>query len=312
MSYYYVVEIADPTQIHNLDEMAFSDFESTGVEEFSLDEPRVDEILGERSYSGGDLPDSVIDEVNDVVTTEYCGKKYYFSEEKKAQAFKHYCLQFTQSITLERYVQEDWNSEWKKHYKPIQVNDELVIIPDWETEYSGPEEHKLFIRPGMGFGTGSHETTFLCLKFFTEYIKKNESIHVLDFGSGSGILGLATLLYNHSNRVDLYDIDPEAMINVSQNVSINQMENLAIQSILPAQRDLINKKYDVVFANILENVLTLEVDYLSKSLNKGGALILSGLLNEQAQGIKTLYESNGLTFVKEESRGDWSVLEFTL
>jgi ribosomal protein L11 methyltransferase len=307
-SYYIVSVLSKDNEDLDLAELALKEFNSTGVEEFSLDEATVDEILGERSYSGGDLPESVLDEVNTKAKDYSELYKFYFSNKEDAGSFLFEVSNHSLNAKLTEHTQEDWNQEWKKHYKQIVVNDELIIAPEWEKDVES--KHVLYIQPGMGFGTGSHETTFLCLKKYLELPNAKDKIQVLDFGSGSGILGLATLLLNKENQVALYDIDPEAMINADQNIAINNMQNLNIVKVLPNNRDQIEKEYDLVFANILQNILELEKDNLKKSIKKDGYIILSGLLKDQVDETKNSYQQLGLSFVDSEIKGDWGVLVF--
>lgn len=288
--------------------LATEKYGSLGIEEYSLEEAEVDRILGERSYSGGDLPESVLDEVEDVVKNGPVTLRFFFDEENSALGFSAELRKSVLGeVQVESRPEEDWNAEWKKHYAPIRVNEKLTIVPSWETNFQSAGE-KLFINPGMGFGTGSHETTFLCLRLFVEELKSAPK-DVLDFGSGSGILGLAALRFYPEARVDFYDIDPEANKNCYQNAEINHLADRKFRLLLPEVRNHLQPSYDVVFANILENVLQLERDYLISAVKPGGSLILSGLLKHQAQGIRELY-SRDITFVKELEKGDWSALLF--
>lgn len=286
-----------------------SDFGAMGVEEFSIDEPEVDRILGERSYSGGDLPSDVLDEVEDVVKTGALTARFFFEDENGARAFhREISKTVLGESQVEEHPMEDWNAEWKKHYSPIKVNDQLTIVPSWQTEFRPESGETLFINPGMGFGTGSHETTFLCLKLFTEDCPVSPD-EVLDFGSGSGILGLAAMKLSPGARVDFYDIDPEANENCFQNASINALQERQFRLLLPEVRDRLQAQYAVVFANILENILKEEREFLISRVRPGGSLILSGLLRHQSAGIISSYSSS-LEFVKEMTKGDWSALLF--
>ena len=219
MQNYYIIEIKNPLSINNWDEieaLSFLKFDSTGVEDFSLEEDKVDEILGERSYSGADIPLSVIEEVEQRISSEdLISKKVYFSTKEDALGFKEYILEnFKIYSEFYEVAGQDWNEQWRKNFKPIKVNDEFEIVPSWEKEtYSSSTDHKLYIYPGMGFGTGNHETTFLCLALILKTKKINETKTCLDFGCGSGILGLALRLYNSKIKLDLYDIEQEALDN---------------------------------------------------------------------------------------------------
>lgn len=298
-----------PEDWPSLQELAISGYHAQGIEEYSLDEPEVDRILGERSYSGGDLPEDVLDEVEVVVKNGPVNVRYFFENESDARGFHQ---ELGRRVLAESQIEEcpveDWNAEWKKHYSPIVVNDKLTIVPSWQKGHKVDSGEKILINPGMGFGTGSHETTFLCLKLFTEDVKGAVQ-DVLDFGSGSGILGLAALKLNPEARVDFYDIDPEANENCFQNAEINSLADRKFRLLLPEVRHLLQPGYDTVFANILENILLDEKDYLLSVVKPGGTLILSGLLRHQSAGIITAY-GKSLTFVKELTRGDWSALLF--
>ncbi len=292
-----------------VEDLAVNRFGSIGIEEFSIDEPEVDRILGERSYSGGDLPQDVLDEVEETVKKGPVTLRFFFETGDPAKGFfEELKKTILGEIQIDELPVEDWNAEWKKHYSPIVVNEKLTIVPAWEKNYKPSSGESLFINPGMGFGTGSHETTFLCLKLFTEDVA-GKPVDVLDFGSGSGILGLAALKFHPEARVDFYDIDPEANENCFQNAEINNLKDRKFRLLLPEVRSYLQPGYDVVFANILENILILERDYLISAVKPGGALILSGLLRHQSPGIIAKY-SNDITFVKQLTKGDWSALLF--
>ncbi|MES2528445.1 MAG: 50S ribosomal protein L11 methyltransferase [Bdellovibrionota bacterium] len=292
-----------------VEDLAVNRFGSIGIEEFSIDEPEVDRILGDRSYSGGDLPQDVLDEVEDVVKSGPVTLRFFFETGDPAKGFfEELKKTILGEIQIDELPVEDWNAEWKKHYSPIVVNEKLTIVPAWEKNHQAKSGHNLFINPGMGFGTGSHETTFLCLKLFTEDVT-GTPVDVLDFGSGSGILGLAALKFYPEVRVDFYDIDPEANENCFQNAEINSLSERKFRLLLPQVRNHLQPGYNVVFANILENILVEEREFLIKSVLPGGSLILSGLLRHQSAGIIEKYSSD-ITFVKELTKGDWSALLF--
>lgn len=295
--------------LHVVEDIALTDFGAMGIEEFSLSEAEVDNILGERSYSGGDLPQEVLDEVEEKVLNGPVNFRFFFSNEIEAKSFLD-CVskQFLCEAQIETQKSEDWNAEWKKHYQAIKVNDQLEIIPSWSKDYKSHSKEQIYIYPGMGFGTGSHETTFLCLKLFTENILNSNVSTVLDFGSGSGILGLAVFKFFPDAKVDFYDIDPEANKNCYQNAETNHLENHSFRLLLPEVRSKLLLEYDVVYANILENILMEERDSLISHTKDTGFLILSGLLRHQAQGIIDSYSQKGMKLVSHLEKGDWTAL----
>lgn len=310
MEKYYYLEMAISSDIEaQVDDLAMSNFNCTGIEEFSIDEPSVDAILGQRSYSGADLPLSVIEEVEHTVTSELTHKKLYFECEQACKTFQAHLKEKyqIQSKVCSGEV-KDWNEEWKKSYSPILVNESLEIIPEWNKHtYHSSALEQVYIYPGMGFGTGGHETTFLCLKLFSE-LEYHETSSCLDFGCGSGILGLAyKKLLPNADIIDLYDIDQQALDNCIQNIELNDISVDDFKLLLPKNRNEIDKKYDLVFANILQNVLLLEKKFLSHAMCENGYLILSGLLKGQEEEVINSYclENSDLKHVKTIQKGDW-------
>ncbi len=293
-----------------IEQKSMDQFSALGIEEFSLTEAQVDEILGDRAYSGGDVPETVLDEVEETVLSQPAHYRFFFDSNENAQSFKSFCeKEILAELQLEEQNSQDWNAEWKKHYAPILVNDQFEVIPSWMQDYKSKAKNSLFINPGMGFGTGSHETTFLCLRLLTE-ATQNKMASILDFGSGSGILGLASFKFFPDAEIDFYDIDPEANKNCFQNAELNGLENMSFRLVLPEVRHVLKDEYDLVFANILESILLLEQKYLVSVTRPGGLLILSGLLNHQVKGIVQTYEALGMKLINHLSKGDWSALSF--
>lgn len=295
---------------------ALDDFGCDGIEEFALEEARVDEILGERAYSGGDIPESLIDEVQaatiDQDTITY---KYFFYQndfEENAANFVFFLKENYPELPLFTAQKnfEDWNAEWKKFYTPIIVSPRLEIIPEWlKDSRAHSSAAKVYIYPGMGFGTGTHETTYLCLSLFD---KISDDITFgsacLDFGCGSGILGIAALKIKKMPTL-FCDIDKSALDNCIQNLVLNfEGEILEGTKLVIRERFSVDKKYNLVFANILEYVLLSEKETILSSLEKNGYLIVSGLLNHQVENIVSAYQP--LKKVAVVSKNDWSAILF--
>lgn len=312
---YYEVIISKSVSAANLEELKESAFmfHCTGLEEFSLIEEEVDEILGERSYSGGNLPTEVLDEVNSIaLERSEVGVKVYFSTLKDANEYKVYVFK---KIGLELVVSEinskDWNEEWRKHYSRIQITDDFAIVPEWEKESIKSDE--LYIYPGQGFGTGEHETTNLCLKSFVKFKDTLSSCDsVLDYGCGSGILGLAVLKFSQSANIVMYDIDDSALLNTQQNIELNEMKKESFKLLNAKEKNKIFDKYDVVFANILQNVLLSEADDILRNLKKGSLLIISGLLIGQESDVINKYQSllPSLVHLETMSLNNWTCITF--
>ncbi len=312
---FYIVTVSFETEAKadEINEIALNSFHVDGIEEFSLNEETVDEILGERAYSGGDIPTEVIHEVEDVTKANGdLSYKYYFfnGDLKRAEDFSAYLDENHSDYkkTIEKNEFSDWNAEWRKHYAPIEVTDELSVVPEWfkKEDYKENKNH-IYINPGMGFGTGEHETTFLCLKLL-EGIKQNISKKslCLDFGCGSGILGIGAIK-KKDMQVDFVDIDPAALDNCHENLKLNfNQEDLNGHALMSRERYELGEKYDLVFANILEHVLISEKPVILDALKKGSYLVLSGILNHQVDNI--ISEYSNLEMVKTETKGDWSAI----
>lgn len=292
---------------------AIEDFQCDGIEEFSLEEARVDEILGERAYSGGDIPESLLDEVTAATESqEQITYKYFFYQndyEINSSDFVFFMKENFPELPLytDQKNIEDWNAEWKKFYAPIIVSKDLEVIPEWLKDSNViSTADKIYIYPGMGFGTGTHETTYLCLKLFDKIKNElNSSMRCLDFGCGSGILGIAALKIKSMQTV-FCDIDRDALDNCIQNLTLNlEGENLTGSSLVIRDRYVI-EKFELVFANILLHVLISEQQVILQSLAPKGLLIISGLLNNQID--KILEEYSMLDLIEVVSKGDWSAI----
>lgn len=294
---------------------ALEDFHCDGVEEFSLEEARVDEILGERAYSGGDVPESLIDEVQAAtIDQDSFTYKYFFYEddyEANSAAFVFFLKEHYPELSLFTAQRdfEDWNAEWKKFYNPIHVSDNLEIIPEWLIDsHEKKSRQQVYIYPGMGFGTGTHETTFLCLVLFDQIMQEFTSADsCLDFGCGSGILGIAAMK-TRKMRTHFCDIDRSALENCTQNLVLNFSGQNLEGTELTIRDRYTPKKYDLVFANILENVLISEKPTILTSLKRGGYLIVSGILNHQLESI--IKEYSHMEKKAVVSKGDWSAVLF--
>jgi ribosomal protein L11 methyltransferase len=314
MSYHRVTvfNVGDARRTGALQELAMDHYSCQGIEEYSMDEAAVDALLGTRSYSGGDLPQEVLNEVDQAMHDGGCHFKFFFADGDRplAEGFlKAVRASLLCEAQLETFQDEDWNAEWKKHYRPIEVEGGLVILPEWESVGAYQHSQVLRIHPGMGFGTGSHETTYLCLKHFLKLTRHSAEVdEVLDYGSGSGILGLAALLTKPEWKADMVDIDPEAHRNCLQNMELNAISQERVRLLLLDRRPTA-QTYPIVFANILQNILHEERDYLIARTRPEGFLILSGLLAQQLAETREHYLSTSQVEVAcEDVLGDWCCL----
>lgn len=310
---FYVVNIKDVLDQDDLDEIiriAKEDYHSAGYEEFSLNEEEVDEILGNDAFCGGDLTDELMERLEKEAAKTF---KLFFTGLKARENAEGY-LNFlkeagAKNIFLEEKAVEDWNESWKKHYRPIDLG-RFVILPVWDADIEiESKKEKIIINPGMGFGTGTHETTRQCLLSLLEEISEGETFdNCLDFGSGSGILGIGFQKICNGD-VDYVDIDSRALDNNKDNLNLNFPNKPLNSGFYLREEFKLEKKYDLVFANILEHVLILEFDLLKDSVKPGKILIVSGLLKEQKENILKKYNSE-FELKGEKCEGDWLALTF--
>ena len=301
-----IKKFEDRLSEEELDSLALRDFGSCGKLEFDIEEAEIDRILGKEAYCGGDIPGPILTKLQKELHKDK-RIKYYWQDKKSAKGFQEKLQKIGLDFEVEDKVDQDWNKYWRQGFKTIMVTKNLKVVPSWEKE--NDERNSIYIYPGMGFGTGNHETTFLCLKLFEEIKKEltRDSL-CLDFGCGSGILGIAALKTKEM-LVDFIDIDSNALDNCVVNLKENEFTKYREgHGVILRDRFSIDKKYDLVFANILENILEEEKEVLLSSLAKGGFLIVSGLLSEQEDNIRNSY--NSLIYLKTLKKGDWIAILF--
>jgi len=178
---------------------------------------------------------------------------------------------------------KDWEREWMKNYHAIRCGEKLWICPSWQ-QPPEPDKVNLMLDPGLAFGTGTHPTTFMCL----QWIDKNDftGLQVMDYGCGSGILGIATLLLGAEQVIGV-DIDPQALLATRENARRNQLAEDAMPVFLPARTP--QQPVDVMLANILAGPLAELAPTLARLTRPQGKLCLSGILSVQAQSVMNAY-----------------------
>ena len=195
---------------------------------------------------------------------------------------------------------QDWVSASKDQFKPIQVTDNLIICPSWQ-QHDETLSVKLVLDPGLAFGTGSHPTTSLCLQQLDQINLKDKTL--IDFGCGSGILGIAAILLGAKSVVAI-DNDPQAIEATKANARKNHINQAHFTVSLAST--VSNLKADIIVANILASPLISLSTQISDSLKEGGQLILSGILKEQVDPVKLAYPLINFNHIQLEQ--DWACL----
>lgn len=208
-------------------------------------------------------------------------------------------------LTTAVFEDEDWGSNWKKHFTPFAIIPGLVIKPTWEGYASRSGEVVIEMDPGMAFGTGHHATTSLCMEFIRSVVEKRPG-KVLDVGTGTGILAMAAALFG-APEVMAIDNDPEAVAAAFENVAHNGLQDRITVEITPLES--LEGQYSLVVANIIHDVLLMMVGDLTRLTAAGGSLVLSGILKDvQADNIIRVYAQAGFVCSGREEKGEWAAL----
>ncbi len=201
----------------------------------------------------------------------------------------------------------NWTRAWMEHYRPMQFGERFWVCP-WHLDPPDPQAINLRLDPGLAFGTGTHPTTALCLRWLaTALPTRPASQWLLDFGCGSGILAIAARLLGVA-RVDGIDIDPQALQASRDNAQANRVET-GMQVYLPEEyaRQVGHRQYDIVMANVLSGPLLERVEQLAGHCKPGGHIVLSGILQEQADGVSHTYRRH-FDMQAAVIEGDWAML----
>lgn len=287
-----VTVTADPVLIEPLSDFLVGVLDA-GVEAAAIDEPDYGTING--YIQDSDLAPEEIERILEQISAYLLELKEIFNV----------ALPELSSKIIE---DEDWGKSWKEYFKPFSIVPGLVIVPTWEEYVAKEGEAVITMDPGMAFGTGHHATTSLTLEFIRESLLGTSDKKVLDVGTGTGILGMAALLFDAA-EVQGTDNDPEAVQAARKNVAYNNMQQKMDVSL--ASLDEIDQSFDIVVANIVHDVLVGMADDLIRLTEKGGYLILSGLLAEkQLENISRIFTEKGLDVAGKKVREEWSAIRF--
>lgn len=212
--------------------------------------------------------------------------------------------------------EEDWANNWKQYFKPLTVGERILILPEWETLDEATDRTIFVINPGMSFGTGSHHTTRLCLERLEKYIKPG--MNVLDLGCGSGILSQVALLLGAASATAV-DIDPNAAKIARENAERNGIQEdqyrIFAGNVLEDKElveKLADRKYDLVLANIVADVIIALAPQIPGYLKEGGTYITSGIITDRGDEVLAAYKELGMTLENKSQSGDWLALDYTM
>ncbi|HEX5732302.1 MAG TPA: 50S ribosomal protein L11 methyltransferase [Blastocatellia bacterium] len=207
-------------------------------------------------------------------------------------------------LSVTEILDQDWMQKWKEGFEPVNVGSRLVIAPSWKLPEINDERVVVEIDPGMAFGTGTHETTRMCLEAIEELWKGG---HMLDVGTGTGILAIAAARLAPGSQVTAIDIDPQAVAVARENAEINRASAL-MEITEGVPRDFTGRNFDMVVANLTAEVIIDLMDDLAGCLKESGTLILSGILIELQADVERSIARSRLTIMKRRVMGEWCSL----
>mgnify|MGYP002570034308 FL=1 len=207
-------------------------------------------------------------------------------------------------LEMKEVDEEDWSNAWKKYYHPVQVGEHLVVCPSWEAYDRQPDDVVLTLNPGMAFGTGTHDTTRLCMELLEKYITPQDT--VLDVGCGSGILAITAALLG-ANKIIGCDIDEVAVKVAGENAALNGVQD----RISFHQGDLTSQvegSFQIICANIVADVIIRLSEDAGRYLAKDGIFITSGIIDTREQDVLNALEQNGFQVIERRTSGGWVAL----
>ncbi|MEI7996683.1 MAG: 50S ribosomal protein L11 methyltransferase [Methylococcaceae bacterium] len=219
----------------------------------------------------------------------------------KNLVFEQFKQEGLQCWLYEAVADQEWERAWMEYYKPMKFADKLWVCPT-DQEQLEPGTVCLTLDPGLAFGTGTHPTTALCLEWLASHDLTDKT--VIDYGCGSGILAVAAVLLG-AKIAHAVDIDPQAITATQSNALKNKVQD-KINSYLPEQ--FVPFQADIVLANILALPLINMSEQISGLVVSGGQLVLSGILNEQAESVISAYQKN-IAFTPLVQQEDWIRLD---
>ncbi len=236
---------------------------------------------------------------------------YISPEENPAEAVAFLQERYTaegieSEILLNQCKNEDWENNWKQYFHPIPVGEKLLIRPTWEDEFEAGDRKVLNIEPGLAFGTGTHETTRLCLETLEKHIK--EGTTVLDIGCGSGILSIAALLLGAKEATGV-DIDALAVKTALENGEVNNFYPPQYNILQGNLTDKVSGKFDVVVANIVADVIILFCKDVASFMKDDAVFITSGIIDTREQDVIDAFNKYGFKIKARHTEGGWVCFE---
>ncbi|PRR77247.1 Ribosomal protein L11 methyltransferase [Clostridium liquoris] len=238
--------------------------------------------------------------------------KGYFKEDDKFEEYFKYIKESVENldkfgldkgkglVTVAKVNEQDWENNWKKYYKPTKIGEKIVVRPIWEPYEKGEEEIVINLDPGMAFGTGTHETTRMCVQALEKYVTPDST--VFDIGTGSGILAIAAAKLK-AKKVIGVDLDPVAVTSAKENIELNNLNNIEI--LHGNLMEVVVGRANIVVANIIADTIILLAEDVKNFIEKEGYFISSGIIKDRKDDVIKKLEQCGFQIVEVDTDGEW-------
>lgn len=208
------------------------------------------------------------------------------------------------SVNITEVDEQDWANSWKQYYKPAKVGEKIVVKPTWEEYEKNEGDIVIELDPGMAFGTGTHETTTMCIKELEKRIN-NEDV-VFDIGCGSGILSIAAAKLGAKKTIGV-DLDEVAVKVAKENAELNNVDS-SVEIRYGNLMNVVTEKADIVVANIIADIIAILAKDVSNFLNDDGLFIASGIILDKIEFVKAALLENNFEILEVNTMGEWSAI----
>lgn len=293
----YIVEVAEPWQV----DMIYGVLYESGIESIEIESTEC-LTLNENEKGWDYCEEAQFSGVNKIIfylQIDNYGKPVEIVNCLKTAANEN---EISIDIKNETVYEKDWSEGWKKYFKPIKITDRITIKPEWENYVNKKNDEVVIeINPGMAFGTGTHETTAMCIELLEQYVDENTD--VLDVGCGSGILSIAAAKLGAKSITGI-DIDKTVVEVAKKNVDINGLSN-KVHIISGDLTKNITRKVDIVVANIMAEIIISMSKDIHNNLKGRKIFIVSGILIEKQKTVIDSLRENGFKILKLLKKGEW-------
>ena len=301
MNNYYELRISINPEIEDIvSDICFSNFDCEGV------------VLAEETYKDLVMTATTKGTLRVFLTDLNCNPVELLKTERELLKERGFSDEELGSweITVDEKENQDWSKKWKEKWTVTHVTDKIAVVPSWLTYEPKEDEITITLDPGCAFGTGTHQTTQLCMKAIEKYLKKGDK--VADIGTGSGILSICAIKFGASSAYGC-DIDDTVIDVCRENAKINGIDvdypqgecNPAPVRFELNTADKITEKFDFVCANILHNVLAEIMGDLKNIMKDDAKMSLSGILDEKKPIVLEAIEREGLKIIDTISQDQW-------